>query len=181
MTDGAPTRLKLLAEDADDLEIISAALQDAVAKIGDIQFEPASRQLTMSLNRFRWEAEDGHGGERVRVGLQFGGVLKLQARRIRRDAPEAVIELLAIEFEPIGGDDPGGHVALRFAGGGDLRLEVECVDAVMADVSAPWPTARASSARPSSRTASCTSPSWRGWARTSASRAARPACAGSRP
>ena len=143
MTDGAPTRLKLLAEDADDLEIISAALQDAVAKIGDIQFEPASRQLTMSLNRFRWEAEDGHGGERVRVGLQFGGVLKLQARRIRRDAPEAVIELLAIEFEPAGEtENPGGAVVLRFAGDADMRLEVECIDAAMADVSDPWPTPR---------------------------------------
>ena len=143
MTDGAPTRLTLLAEDADDLEIISAALQDAVAKIGDIQFEPASRQLTMSLNRFRWEAEDGHGGERVRVGLQFGGVLKLQARRIRRDAPEAVIELLAIEFEPAGEtENPGGAVVLRFAGDADMRLEVECIDAAMADVSDPWPTPR---------------------------------------
>ena len=141
-TEQAPPRLKLLAEDADDLEIISAALQDAVAKIGDIQFEPASRQLTMSLNRFRWEAEDGHGGERVRAGLQFGSVLKLQARRIRRDAPEAVIELLAIEFEPAGEGDPGGAVVLRFAGDADMRLEVECIDAAMADVSDPWPTPR---------------------------------------
>jgi hypothetical protein len=29
--------LKLLAQDADDLAVISAALQDAVAKVGDIQ------------------------------------------------------------------------------------------------------------------------------------------------
>ena len=143
MTDGAPTRLKLLAEDADDLEIISAALQDAVVKIGDIQYQPASRTLTLSLNRFRWEAEGAKGGERVRAGLQFGGVMKLEARRIRRDAPDAVIELLAIEFEPAGGeDDPGGAVVLRFAGDADMRLTVECIDAALADVSDPWPTSR---------------------------------------
>ena len=134
--------LKLLAEDADDLAVISAALQDAVAKVGDIAFEPAARRLTLSLNRFRWEAEDAAAGERVRAGLQFGGVLRLQARNIRREPADAVIELLAIEFEPAGGEDPGGHVVLRFAGDGDLRLEVECVDAVMADVSTPWPTPR---------------------------------------
>ena len=83
MTDGAPTRLKLLAEDADDLEIISAALQDAVAKIGDIQFEPASRQLTMSLNRFRWEAEDGHGDEHLEQGEASAG----RMRHLRTPCP----------------------------------------------------------------------------------------------
>ncbi|HTK35202.1 MAG TPA: DUF2948 family protein [Caulobacteraceae bacterium] len=138
----AATRLKLLAEDADDLAIMSAALQDAVAKIGDIQFEAGARRLTLSLNRFRWEAGDGDGGQRVRAGLQFGGVMKLQTRRIRRDAPEAVIELLAIEFEPLGDGDPGGAVVLRFAGDADIRLEVECIDAALADVSDPWPTPR---------------------------------------
>ncbi len=41
--------LRLLAEDAEDLEVISAALQDAVAKVGDINFEPAARRLTIAL------------------------------------------------------------------------------------------------------------------------------------
>jgi hypothetical protein len=117
-------------------------LQDAVARVGDIAFEPAARRLTLSLNRFRWEADGGPGGVRVRAGLQFGGVLKLASRHIRRDAPEAVIALLAIEFEPAGEEDPGGSVVLRFAGDADLRLEVECIDAALADVSSPWPTPR---------------------------------------
>ena len=129
-------QLRLLAEDAEDLEIIAAALQDAVGKIGDIRYDAATRQVTLVLNRFRWES-DTHMAERVRTGLQFGGVLNVQARKLRRDAPEAVLELLTIEFEP--GEAPGGVVQLSFAGGGDLRLEVECVDAALADVSAPWP------------------------------------------
>ena len=140
MTTTAPARLKLLAEDADDLAVMSAALQDAVAKVGDIQFEPQAGRLTIAFNRFRWEAEQG---QRVRAGLQFGGVLKCQARRIRRDAAEAVIELLAISFEPGDGDEnPGGTVILHFAGDADLRCEVECIDAALADVSEPWPTRR---------------------------------------
>jgi hypothetical protein len=89
------------------------------------------------LNRFRWES-DTNMAERVRTGLQFGGVLNVQARKLRREAPDAVVELLTIEFEPA--EAPGGVIQLSFAGGGDLRLEVECVDAALADVSAPWPT-----------------------------------------
>ena len=132
------TPLQLLAEDQDDLAVISAALQDAVAKVGDIVFEARARRLTLVFNRFRWEAGDR---QRVRSALQVGGVAKVQARKIRRDQPAAVLELLALTFEA--GDAPGGALIFSFAGGGDLRVEVECVDAVLADVSQPWPTPRA--------------------------------------
>ena len=130
--------LRLLAQDADDLAIISAALQDAVAKVGDITYEAKARRLTIAFNRYCWEAE---GGVRVRAGLQLGGVLNVQARKIRRGVKDAVVEVLAVTFEP--GEAPGGTVTISCAGGGDLRAEVECVDAVLADVSQPWPTRRA--------------------------------------
>lgn len=133
--------IRLIALDADDLEVVSAALQDAVTTIGDIRYEAASRRLTMTLNRFRWEQPDApKGGERVRAGLQLGGVMAVQSRRLRREARRAVLELLAVTFEP--GEAPGGTVVFTFAGGGDLRAQVECVDAALADLSAPWPTPR---------------------------------------
>jgi len=135
-----PQPLRLLVEDQADLAVISAALQDAVAKIGDISFEAKARRLTIAFNRYRWEAG---ARQRVRSALQVGGVLSVQARKIRRDRRDAILELLAIGFEP--GEAPGGVMILSFAGGGDLRAEIECVDAVLADVSEPWPTPRAPS------------------------------------
>jgi len=131
--------LRLLAEDEDDLAVISAAVQDAVARVGDIAWDARSRRVTIALNRFRWEAPGALLGERVRAGLQFGSVLSVKARNLRRDPGDAVVALLALTFEA--GDPPGGVVRLAFAGGGDLALEVECVDAALADVSAPWLTA----------------------------------------
>jgi hypothetical protein len=130
--------LRLLAQDADDLAIISAAMQDAVAKIGDINFEAKARLLTIAFNRYCWESG---GSTRVRSALQLGGVMKVQARRIRRGARDAVLEVLAVSFDE--GAAPGGMVTISCAGGGDLRAEVECIDAVLADVSEPWPTPRA--------------------------------------
>lgn len=129
--------LRLLAQDADDLAVVSAAMQDAVAKVGDINYEPKARRLTIAFNRYRWEAGER---ERVRSGLQLGGVLNVQARKIRRGVRDAVIEVLAVTFEP--GEAPGGTVTISCAGGGDLRAVVECVDAVLADVSEPWRTPR---------------------------------------
>ena len=89
MTARAP--LRLLAEDADDLEIISAALQDAVTRIGDISWERGARRLTIAFNRFRWEAAEGRG-ERVRAGFQIGGVQEVRARNLRAEAKDAVLE-----------------------------------------------------------------------------------------
>jgi len=133
-----PGPLRLLAQEADDLVVLSAALQDAVCKVGDIRYEAAARRLTLALNRFRWE-RGARTRERVRTALQFGGVLEVKARRLRRDAPDGVLSLLAVEFEPAGDGDPGGTVSLRFSGDGDLRLRVEALDVVLADVSGPWP------------------------------------------
>ena len=129
--------LRLLAQDAEDLAVISAAMQDAVAKVGEISYEPKARRLTIGFNRYRWESGNS---ERVRSGLQLGGVLKVQTRKIRRGPRDAVIEVLAVTFEP--GEKPGGVITISCAGGGDLRAVVECVDAVLADVSERLPTPR---------------------------------------
>ncbi|MBI1407132.1 MAG: DUF2948 family protein [Caulobacter sp.] len=134
---GAP--LRLLAEDVDDLAVISAALQDAVARIGDIRFEASARRLTLGCNRFRWEAGEG-AGERIRTGLQLASVLGVQSRGLRREARDAVVSLLGVTFEP--GEAPGGVIVMTFSGNGELRAQVECIDAALADVSPSWPTPR---------------------------------------
>jgi hypothetical protein len=134
---GQAAPLRLLAQDPEDLAIISAAMQDAVAKVGEISYEAKARRLTVAFNRYRWETGES---ERVRSGLQLGGVLMVQARKIRRGARDAILEVLAVTFEP--GEAPGGTITISCAGGGDLRAVVECVDVVLADVSEPWPTPR---------------------------------------
>ncbi len=135
------SRLRLLAEDAEDLAVMSAALQDAVGRIGDIQFDAAGRRLTVALNRFRWEdVGRSKGGARVRCALQLAGVLSVRAKRLLPEAPDAVVELLAVTYQPT--DVPAGVISLTFAGGGELACDVECLDAVLADVSEPWATPR---------------------------------------
>ena len=135
-----PKPLRLLAQDAEDLSVLSAALQDAVAKIGDIRWDAQARTLTIACNRFRWEGA-GKKGERVRSALQFGDVSGVQARNLRRDAKGAIVSLMSIGFEPAE-EAPAGLVVLTFSGGGDMRVSVDCLDVALADVSAPWTTPR---------------------------------------
>ncbi len=49
-----------------------------------------------------------------------------------------MVSLLAINFTPKGVDDPAGAVELLFAGGGTIRLEVECIDAGLQDMGSAW-------------------------------------------
>ncbi|MEG1028736.1 MAG: DUF2948 family protein, partial [Brevundimonas sp.] len=81
--------LRLLAEDAVDLQIISAALQDAIMRPVDIRWEKDARRLTIVLSRFCWEC----GGTRVMAAMQFGDVEAVKSRRLPR-LPEAALELL---------------------------------------------------------------------------------------
>ena len=67
MSDGGG-QLKLLAQDEEDLQVLSAALQDAVARIGDIRWEAKARRLTVEFNRFLWESPDDKP-QRARAGL----------------------------------------------------------------------------------------------------------------
>jgi hypothetical protein len=126
--------LRLLAQDPDDLVLISAALQDATVKLADISYAPAARTLTFPLTRFRWEREEP---SRAQAAVQFGDVLEVKARGLPRDR-DSVCSLLAIEFTP-SDTPPGGELMLHFAGCGDLKVLVDCVDAALVDLGAPEP------------------------------------------
>ena len=129
------TRLKLAAADAEDLEILSARLQDAAGKLKNFTWLPRKRRFAAVLNRLQWEKD---GKTRVRAGLHFDGVLKVQSSKVKLGAGEAVVSLLAIRFVPAGGENPGGVIEIVLAGGGMIRLTVECIDAELADMTGPW-------------------------------------------
>jgi hypothetical protein len=128
----------LIAEDAADLQVISARLQDAVAKVKDLVYLPKRRRFAALFNRFQWEAGARSGNLRLQSGLHFDGVMSVKSSNIKRGAPDAVVSLLAIKFTAKGADDPEGTIELIFSGGGALKLEVECIDAGLSDVSSVW-------------------------------------------
>lgn len=129
------SRLKLAAADAEDLEVISARLQDAVLKLKNVSWQPRKRRFAAVVNRLQWEA----GGQtRVRAGLHFDGVLKVQSQKVKLGAGEAVVSILAVTFTANGGEDPGGVIEIVLAGGGVFRLTVECIDAQLVDLTSSW-------------------------------------------
>lgn len=132
-----PTRLK--AEDAEDLRVVSALLQDAAATVGDMAYLPQRRRFALVVSRFRWEERAAQ--ERVRAGLHFDGVLSAKTRGFDPREKEKALSILAITFEP-GETPPAGRARIAFSGEAEILLELDAVDVAMADMGRPWPAAR---------------------------------------
>jgi hypothetical protein len=133
--------LKLMAQSRKDLEVISTFLQDAAVKVSDLAWQPGQHRFAAVLNRYRWEQETAAGKskkkpERVRAGLRFEGVLKASYQNIPMQDPDHVLGLLAIEVEE--GDDGAGWLTLACSGYASIRLEVECIEAYLEDLTQPW-------------------------------------------
>lgn len=132
-------QLKLVALDEQDLEIVSAHVQDAVVKVGDIEFQAPTKRFALAMNRFAWEAKTGFFRpkyERRRAIVHFDRVLSAKLHGISRTKTEEVLELLAIRFLP--SEHPAGVIELLFSGDAAIRLEVECIEARLTDTGAAW-------------------------------------------
>lgn len=137
------TDLKLLALDSEDLDVISAHVQDAVTRVEDMGFASADNRFALMLNRFAWEADTKRGkGQRKRAILRFDRVDSVEITGVNQKAREGVLALLSINFAIT--DAPSGEIILAFAGGGTVRLQVECLEARLHDLGGAW----AAKARP---------------------------------
>ncbi|QLF69315.1 DUF2948 family protein [Peteryoungia desertarenae] len=136
------TDLKLLALDADDLSVISAHMQDAVFKVADLSFSARSSLFSVAVNRFVWEKADraAKSYERRRAVLSFKRVQAVRSIGFDRSKGDDVLSLLAVRFL-IKDDGPDGVIELVLSGGGTIALDVECIEAQLADTGGAWETA----------------------------------------
>jgi len=133
-------RLKLRAEDAEDLAVISAVVQDALIAVKDLTFDRGEGRFTLVANRFRWEAKPNGGDgeaafERRLCAVSFAGVDRVAYRGFRRRDDDRILSLLAIRP----GDAPS-TIDLEFAGDATVRLTVSVIRVHATDVGEAWPT-----------------------------------------
>ena len=137
MSDNQGSQLKLMAFDAEDLQVISSCCQDSVLKVRDLSYLASKNQFSLELNRFAWE-QDGKTkiSERRKSMLHFAQVNRVRVSGIDRSDKEIVLSLLAVLFEA--GDEPSGEIELVFAGDGAIKLNLECIEAQLSDMPAAW-------------------------------------------
>src|ERR1700691_1907429 len=97
-----PEYLRLIALDEEDLAIISANLQDAVIRVGNMAYLPRAKRFAFVADRFDWVCCAGSGNnERCQTGLHFERVLKVARHGFDQAATDTRLNLLSILFEPV--------------------------------------------------------------------------------
>ncbi len=139
--DGGEGPLRLVAQDAEDLKVISTLVQDAVLPVTEMSHDPKRRRFALMLNRFRWEDRTqaeavGRAYERVRSVLVIDDVLRVQSQGFDRGDKDLVLSLLALDFAP--GADGTGRLTLTLAGDGAIALDVEALEVRLDDVTRPY-------------------------------------------
>ncbi|MFN4088860.1 MAG: DUF2948 family protein [Alphaproteobacteria bacterium] len=132
-------RLKLRAQDDEDLQILSACLQDALVPLGDMLYEPSAGRFAMVVNRFMWEAPPERRADGDAVHARIHGILSVhevtgvQLRGIDRSRTKEPLCLLGLQRQ-------GEAIHLEFAGGGTIRVTAAALHVYLEDMGEPWPT-----------------------------------------
>ena len=135
--------MRLMATNADDLLVVAALVQDGLCRIKDMQREASARRFTIAINRFRWElVQQGLQPARVRSGLMIEGVSAVRSQNLDQGNKDAVVDILSLDFTPDEDNLPAGVLRIVLAGGGEIALDVECIDVTLADIGGTWHTRR---------------------------------------
>lgn len=134
--DASPAPLRLRAMDAEDLQVISSLVQDAVFPITEMTWQRSQRRFALLINRFRWEDAAVGRAERVQSVLAFEDVQAVRTNGIDRADRDLVLSLLSITLEP--GEDGTGRAILWLAGDGAIAVDVEALEVSLRDVTRPY-------------------------------------------
>ena len=135
--EGAQRPLRLKALDGDDVQVISALVQDSVLPAAEMAWRKSERLFGMLLNRFRWEdPATTREAERVQSVLCVENVMAVRSQGLDPRDHDTVLSLLAVVFAP--GEDGTGTIRLILAGDGEIAIDVEAPELVLRDVTRPY-------------------------------------------
>jgi hypothetical protein len=136
--DGREKPLNLGAQDADELKVLSALIQDAIFPITEMTWLAKQRRFGLLLNRFRWEegARGRTAPERVQSLLVVDNVMSVASQGVDRAETDMILSVLSAAFEA--GDDGAGDIVFTLAGDGAIRLSVEAIELTLKDVTRPY-------------------------------------------
>ena len=136
--DGREKPLNLGAQDADELQVLSALIQDAIFPITEMTWQAKQRRFGLLLNRFRWEegARGQTAPERVQSIFVVDNVMSVASQGVDRAETDMILSVLSATFEA--GDDGAGDIVFTLAGDGAVRVSVEAIEMTLKDVTRPY-------------------------------------------
>ena len=122
--------LKLKAKDSEDVQVISAVLQDSIAPVSDMLFEAEAKKFIMVVHRLKRD-EDG-ARERICCAFNIHGVEAAQMQALDLNNPSQILDLLMVIVD-------NNAATFIFAGAAKIRLQLKDWSMIIEDFGASWP------------------------------------------
>ena len=133
--------LKLIAKTEEDLKVVSAHLQDAIANLSEVANLGKNKIFLMQLNRFMWEdVEKGvfRKNKRIRTVLKFENVIKVHSKNINQSKKDKFLDFLTIETNQM--PDNNYEMKIVFAGDSIIKIIAEVIEVTLDDQGEAWDT-----------------------------------------
>ena len=125
--------LKLIAQDDEQLTILSSLAQDSIIKSNEMGYDKKNKRFALLMNRYRHEEENP---SRIRTAIHFDYVESIKSVGIDKESKDEILVLLAIRFEIK--SKPSGSIFLEFSNNKSISFDVESIEAFLTDMGEPW-------------------------------------------
>ena len=125
--------LKLIAQDDEQLTVISSLAQDSIIKTNEMGYDKKNKRFALLMNRYRHEEENP---SRIRTAIHFDFVDSVKSVGIDKHSSDDILVLLAIRFESK--LKPSGSIFSEFSNNKSVTVDVESIEAFLTDMGEPW-------------------------------------------
>lgn len=120
---------KIIAQNQEDLRVISALCSEAKIKQSEIKFLKENKIFLLSLQREN--KENSNSKDKINSILKFEFIETSKSKNIDQNSEDSVLELLAIESYK---KENNNEIALLFSNNGIINLFCEIIECTLEDV-----------------------------------------------
>jgi len=118
---------KIIAQSAEDLQIISACCSESIIKISDIKFLKKNKIFLISLNRI---AKEDNQTKRINSIIRFEYVHSSRSKNINQINQDLEMELISIDLFK---KEKNYEITLLFSNNRIITLAVETIEVILED------------------------------------------------
>ena len=122
---------KIIAQNQEDLRVISALCSEATIKQSEIKFLKENKIFLLSLEREN--KEKSNSKEKINSILKFEFIQTSKSKNIDQNSEDNVLELLAIESYK---KENNNEIVLLFSNNGIINLFCEIIECTLEDIKA---------------------------------------------
>ena len=119
---------KIIAKDAQGLQLISACCSKSIAKVGQIKYLKKNKIFLISLERFKHEKNNNT--EKVNSICKFEFVDSVKSKNIYQNNDDEIFELLGIDLFK---QDKNFKITLLFKDNAFITLSTEIIEVTLED------------------------------------------------